>query len=110
VALEIKSHGRARTDVLVLQDKEVLGVEVKVSDWKRALAQAVLNRYCFDRSYIALWSTAISDTVIAEAENHGVGVIAVAEDSVRIVSEAPRSYPLSSIREKIVTQAFGGGA
>lgn len=107
LACEIRSHGRARTDILMLWGGELSGVEVKLSDWRRALAQAVLNRYCVDRSYIAMWGSVISENVVREAHRHGVGVISVTDDEIVIVSDAPRTDPLSSLRGDILSRAFG---
>ncbi len=107
-ACEVRSHGRARTDLLFLDGAELVGVEVKRADWRRAVAQAVLNRYCFDRSYIALWSTVISDAVIAEARHRGIGVLSVSRQAVHVVEEAAKARPAPALRERVLAQAFDG--
>lgn len=105
---EVRSHGRARTDVVLLVGGEVVGIEVKKNDWRRAIAQAVLNRYCVDRSYIALWSDRIADPVVTEASAWGIGVISITREGVEIISRAPRAQPERELRETVLEQLRSG--
>jgi hypothetical protein len=108
-AREARSHGRSRADVVLLWDAEVVAIEVKRTDWKRAVLQAVLNRYCADRSFIALWVSRVSDDVLEEASRRGLGVISVAPDSVRVVQEAPIGRPDPRIRSRLLDQLTAPG-
>ncbi len=102
-AAEVKSHGMARLDIVVLSQSEIIGIEVKRRDWKRALAQAALNRFCVDRSYVALWTTTyIKEAVVTEAKRLSVGVIAVTNDTMQVVLQAPLSFPRPAIRQRIL--------
>ena len=110
-AVEVRSHGTARTDIVVLLGAEVIGIEVKVAAWKRGLAQAAFNRFCVDRSYIALWTAGeIKETIIAEASRLGVGVIAVSEATIRVVLDAPLASPTPCIRRRMSERVLSGSA
>jgi hypothetical protein len=108
-AREARSHGRARTDVLLMRDAEVITIEVKRSDWKRAVLQAVLNRYCADRSFIALWASHVTDEVLEEAGRRGLGVLAVGPESLQVLGEAPIAQPDPAIRNRLLLQLPGVG-
>jgi hypothetical protein len=99
---EVRSHGRARTDVVLLCGSELVGIEVKKSDWRRAIAQAVLNRYCVDRSYIALHTERLNDSVLSEARQWGIGVIGISASGLEIQVEATKGAPDSEMRRHIL--------
>jgi hypothetical protein len=103
LGLEVRSHGRARADVMLLANGELIAIEAKVKDWKRALGQAVLNKYCADRSYVALLDSRITPAVKTEARLHGIGLIAVGENMCRVVAKAPRNAPLESLRARVLS-------
>lgn len=99
---EVPSHGHARADIVILMGDEVIAIEVKRENWKRAIAQAFLNRYCVDRSYVAIWHVHVSAQVLRETRKRGLGLLAIADDGVRIVRPAPKSRPKSILRRPIV--------
>lgn len=101
---EVSADGRARADIAVMVADKVLTIEVKRSDWKRAIGQAVLNRYCADHSYIALWESRINQHVLSEAEAWGIGVLAVDYQSVRIAKAAPAARPDNFLRDCLVRE------
>lgn len=108
---EVKSHGRARTDVCVtvrdLHDSSpdvLVGVEAKLTSWQRALRQAVLNRFSVDLSMIALPTYKITDSVIEACWNQGVGVLAVDQKWLHIIVPATRANPDAALRQKTLGQ------
>lgn len=103
---EVRSHGRARADLVLYNGRDVTIVEAKLSDWKRAVAQATLNLYCADRSYIALWVSAVTDEVVAEARRHQLGVLSVSADTVSVAMKAPPSQPIPDLRRGLIARAF----
>jgi hypothetical protein len=105
--LEARSHGRARTDILLWNGLELTAVEAKTSDWQTAIAQAALNRYFADRSYIALWHTVVHSAVIEEAGRHGVGVLSVHDANLRVGGVAPRAFPSDALRLRVLNSHFG---
>jgi len=75
---------------------EIVTVEVKVANWKRAIQQAILNRVFSHRVYIALpakIATKVAGySLLAE---FGIGVLALAEGSgVSILRRAPVTGPM----------------
>jgi len=107
VGREVKSHGRARTDLMVLWEGELIAIEGKVRHWQRALGQALLNRYCADRSYVALWGRYAHDEVLREAAAWGVGVIRVEGKEALIALAAPLGVPEGHLRKRMVAAVAG---
>lgn len=108
---EVKSHGRARTDVCVtvrdLHDSSpdvLVGVEAKLANWQRALRQAVLNRFSVDLSMIALPAYRVTDSVIESCWDQGVGVLAVDRKWLHVVAPATRANPDAALRQKTLDQ------
>lgn len=108
---EVKSHGRARTDVCVtvrdLHDSSpdvLVGVEAKLASWQRALRQAILNRFSVDLSMIALPAYKITDKVIEACWNQGIGVLAVDQKWLHVVVPATRANPDEALRQKTLDQ------
>lgn len=100
--VDVPSHGQARTDLVLVVSNELVAIEVKTLNWKKAIAQAYLNRYCVDRSYIALWEKTVRPQVIREAKNRGLGLLSIGEENVTIVRQAPRSRPRRWLRSPIL--------
>lgn len=108
---EVKSHGRARTDVCVtvrdLHDSSpdvLVGVEAKLASWQRALRQAVLNRFSVDLSMIALPAYKVSNAVIEACWDQGVGLLAVDQKWLRVVVPATLASPDAALRQKALNQ------
>jgi hypothetical protein len=55
---------------------DLIAVEAKVRDWRRALEQARLNRWFASASYVLLSAASVHEAVIARASTYGVGVVA----------------------------------
>jgi hypothetical protein len=111
VGFEVKSHGRARTDVCVtlrdLHDSSpdvLVGVEAKLATWQRALRQAVLNRFSVDLSMIALPAYKVTGAVIEACWDQGVGVLAVDQKWLHVVVPATPAKPDAALRQKTLDQ------
>jgi hypothetical protein len=102
-ASELRTHGRARADIALLVDSDLIAIEAKLGDSHRAIAQATLNRFWFDRSYVALWFETISRGVEAEARRHGIGIIAVHPDTIVVHRKAPLSRASRSMRKQVLS-------
>ncbi len=107
VATEVRTHGTAKADLIVMTPRRMVSIEVKRRAWQRAIGQAVLNRYVFDRSYIALWVTAVNDRVLANAGDWGVGVIAISAASSRIVQEGVLCQPHADLQARVRDRVVG---
>jgi hypothetical protein len=101
-ALELRSHGRAKTDLVVYYSGQVIAIEAKLQQWRRVIVQAVLNTYYADESYVALCERYVSQHVIDEAARFQIGVIAVAGKKVRVVQPAGPLTPNRVLRTRMV--------
>ena len=53
----------------------LIGIEFKLTDWKRALSQAQRSKNAFDFVYVCLPGGRYIDKLVREASTHGVGVM-----------------------------------
>ncbi len=74
---------------------EVVAIEAKVSDWRKAIAQAGRNQLFSHRSFVALPSAVAERASEADSlRNLGLGVLAVEEDgTITVVREALARRP-----------------
>lgn len=74
---------------------EVVTIEVKVADWRRAVAQAARNRLFAHRSFVALpEATAVRVKTENLFRDLGIGVLAVTPDgNVHVARRARRTTP-----------------
>jgi hypothetical protein len=111
-AVEVRSHGRCRADVCVrirdvyapLGSDLVVSIEAKLSDWQRALRQAVLNQCAVDASFVAMPISRINDSLLDHAQNRGVGILALCGRRLNIVLPAAVSSPDSVLRRRVEVQ------
>ena len=91
--LEQVPLGRKLIDVVCLNRSTqfTTAVELKVSDWKKALWQASLNLQVAHESYIAIWHSFVHRAANnADLLNsYGVGLISVTEASAEILLPSP---------------------
>jgi len=73
---------------------EVITIEAKVKNWKRAVEQAVRNRIFSHKSFVALPSLVAVRVQNEDIfQNYGIGLLSVSNDEVRIIRRAPRNQP-----------------
>lgn len=76
-------------------------VELKLTDWRKALRQAAIYQLCSDYSYIALPSRSLFSIDPAPFKESGVGVLVVRPDnSVGIIIEPQKSTEQRSFYSK----------
>jgi hypothetical protein len=79
----------------------LIAVELKLKDWRRAIAQAGRYRLFAERSYVALPAERVTDQVVTLARRNRVGVLAVpARGRVRLVEDAEAGVPLQPTRRR----------
>jgi hypothetical protein len=72
--------------------KTSYAVELKLTDWRKALKQAAIYQLCSDFCYVALPSRTIACVDPEPFKESGVGLLSVREDnSVTIIFEASKS-------------------
>lgn len=85
-----------RMDVCAYSSRmdRTIAVELKLTDWTRAIEQAIIYQLCADLVYVAMPSTAakrVDKRVLSEL---GIGLLAVAPHSCRVVVAASQSAVL----------------
>ncbi|MDE0268957.1 MAG: hypothetical protein OXI96_07980 [Acidimicrobiaceae bacterium] len=100
--IEVRCHGQASMDILVTTPTELIAVEAKLYHSRHLIVQAFLHRYCVDFVYIAVPEKRVIEARSSEAANFGIGVIAVANGSTRIIKEARRAKPTQRIRQRLI--------
>jgi len=99
-------------------EKEIIAIEAKINNWKRAIQQAITYRLCADKVYVAIWHEfrhRVDENVL---DDFGIGLMEVnltfpsetknlrIEDSqvgtIQIIKEAKLNKNIhSSIRETV---------
>lgn len=101
-ATEVPSHGRAKTDICAFIDETVIAIEAKLTNQRRAIGQAALNRYYADRSYIAVLDRYVTSTLVAEATNWDLGILSLSATGVEIALPAPQLTPHPELRTRMI--------
>jgi hypothetical protein len=78
--------------------REVIGVEAKVSDWRKGAMQAKRHRSFANRVYLALAAEFVHRVRIDVLRRHGIGLLSVAHGVVTEVLESPEHAPLDPDR------------
>jgi hypothetical protein len=91
-------------DIVLLENERLIGVEAKLSNWGRAIAQAACNKYCVDESYIGIWEGKYLDAACASARRFGIGVLAIGSRGVWIAEDPKIQSPDSILREGVVSR------
>ena len=99
--IEVRCHDQASMDLLVRTPTTLIGIEAKLSNWNRVLAQAYLHRYCVDYVYVAMPACGVTEARLLEARRFGIGVIAVDNTATNIEHEAVRTRPSKRIRRRL---------
>ncbi len=95
----VQSPNNSKKIDLVFKDRDknhLIAIEVKMSDWKRALKQALLNTTYCHYSYIAMPKRTVAILNKEIFKESGIGVIAVHEDNCKVVVKPKfsRSTPM----------------
>ncbi|MCT1522075.1 MULTISPECIES: hypothetical protein [Dietzia] len=79
----------------------LVAVELKLKDWRRAVAQAGRYRLFAERSFVAMPVTVMSANLETEALRNRVGLLSIdSAGGVEVVLEAPTSGPLQPLRRR----------
>jgi hypothetical protein len=66
-----------RLDLAFVSADGLVVVELKVTDWRRAIKQAFVNRWIARASWVALWHENVSSMSYEAAHEAGVGILVV---------------------------------
>ena len=99
--IEVRCHDQASMDILVRTPTVLIGVEAKLSHWKRLLVQAYLHRYCVDLVFVALPAKGVTEARLCESARFDIGVIAIDKGLSHIVQEAVPGRPSERLRKRL---------
>lgn len=91
---EVRFFGRSIDVVFQSPDGELIAVELKVHNWRRAIQQAMVHPLYADRTYIAVWHGVlhrIDQDLLNDLE---IGLISL-DGSAKEIKPAPRSSILN---------------
>jgi hypothetical protein len=74
IALEVPYMTRCIDMVLVDKQNQLISIEFKINNWRKALEQARDHSLGADWSYICLPKRKITDNMLSEFENLGIGL------------------------------------
>jgi hypothetical protein len=96
-------------DLLAHKKKKLVAIEVKVSNWQKALQQALACRLCAHESYIALSEKFIHRVQLDILKEYGIGLIAVKENSIEIIQKPKKSKIIhKSVKKEVLEQIEKG--
>ncbi len=101
---------RKKIDMVTFQNRKLVSIEVKVSNWRKALQQAYSNLYVSDYSYVALWHKTVPNVDTYIFKNLGIGILKV-NGSCEVITKAKRSrkvIPRCRIYAKNKCKSKGG--
>lgn len=83
--------GQRRIDMLGigLPENGWIAIELKIRDWRGALAQAAINNQLVDKSYVAMWHKYIPNALnnISLFNHYNVGLIEISPYGTQIVRD-----------------------
>jgi hypothetical protein len=103
---EIRWHQK-RLDLALIGAEGLVAIELKVTDWRRAIRQAHVNRWVAKESWVALWHEAANNSAFNAAGDLGVGLLVVTENTAYpwLMPEPPvRPSAESPLRDLIATR------
>lgn len=91
-----------RIDIVVPDGDELIAIESKVKNWRKAFRQAISYRLCADRVYIAMWHEFAHRVDEDLLTSHGIGLIVVG-DETRVAIDSERMWEVhSSVRRRVL--------
>jgi len=96
-------------DLVGLKRKKIIAIELKVSNWLKALQQALTCRLCAQETYMAISAQFLHRVDIELLQEFGIGLIVVEEKKIEFILKAKKSKIIhKSMKNKILLQINGG--
>ena len=74
---------------------DIIAIEAKLSDWKNGFYQALRYKYFAHESYLAISESKVKNVDLQLLIEHGIGLIAVCNNEVKIVLNAKNEKPIN---------------
>lgn len=107
---EVRLFSR-RIDIIAKRRSNLVAVELKVRDWRKAIRQACLNLRVSDFSFIALPELALSrasEIVRSEAHHWGIGLLSVNGTARKIVKPVHSMRMQTNLRKVFLKNLVRG--
>lgn len=85
--------GNSRFDIVAYAGGKILGFEVKISSWSRAIEQSRIYKLCCDEVFLAIPSNKLSDSVRNRCLIEGVGLVTIGPPPDWKFDEVLQAYP-----------------
>lgn len=99
-----------RIDLVVPDGEEIIAIESKVENWRRAFKQAINYRLCADKVFIAVWhefAHRVDEDLLTDS---GIGLIVVG-GSTRVVLDSHRNWEIhQSVRDRVLAHLTERGS
>lgn len=92
-------------DIVCQNNEEVIAIEVKVQNWRKALRQAIIYQLCANRTYVALYHKFSGRVRSHFFFRYGVGLIEV-DGSIDIRIESKKNVALSPFYQEAIIQCL----
>lgn len=90
--------------------REIMAIELKVKNWRRAFQQALGYRLCADTVYVALWHEYVHRAQGDLLRKYGIGLLKV-DSSVEVVQlAAENGFVQRSLREDVESYLVKNGS
>ncbi|MGD2249839.1 MAG: hypothetical protein PVF58_15630 [Candidatus Methanofastidiosia archaeon] len=90
-------------DIVCRNDNEIIAIEVKVQNWKKALEQAIIYQLCANRTYVALYHKFSTRAKKIFFHRYGVGFIEV-NQTIDIKMESKRDVALNPFYQEAIIE------
>ena len=106
VASEEIPIGRKRIDLVFINktSADIIAVELKIRDWRKAFRQALQNTFLAHRSYLALRNETITTEEKGMIKGYGIGVLRVRGESVKEIISPKKTFDGLSLSMKKILE------
>ena len=80
--------GDSRFDIVAFTGSKVLGFEVKLSSWNKAIRQARVYKLCCDQVYLVIPASKLSNSIASRCIAEGLGLATIGH---------PPSWPINTV-------------
>lgn len=87
-----------RIDIVGVKDSQLIAIEVKVKNWKRAFQQAMIYRICADKVWVAIWHRYVDNVDQELYDKHGIGIMSIHEKGLEIIR---KPKPVEIVHENL---------
>ena len=93
-----------KSEIFFIQ--EIISVEAKLKDWRRAFDQAYINSFFASKSYILFPEKSVTEQMLNIYKNSGIGILAY-EKNINIMKEARKMAIPASLNSWLFNEYIG---